>query len=107
MRVEREAFTKLLRCFYSAADLDHMVTKLNGEEPTFKMLTPVLYVLEKRRQLAHDLVQSATRSYSPSWLTSWRAFVYSPKAKTRDAAATKRTLLIEPRSRMLALDFLQ
>ena len=64
MRVEREAFTKLLRCFYSAADLDHMVTQLNREEPTSKMLTPVLYILEKRRQLAHDVFQSATRSSS-------------------------------------------
>lgn len=46
--------------FHSAADLDHMVTQLNGEGPASKMLTPVPHVLEERRQLAHDLFQPAT-----------------------------------------------
>ena len=40
LHVEHEALTKLLRGFHSAADLEHMVTQLNGEEPAFKMLTP-------------------------------------------------------------------
>ena len=62
LRVEREAFTKILRDFHSAADLDHMVTQLNGEEPASKMLNPVQHVLEERRQLAHDLFQPATES---------------------------------------------
>ena len=62
LRVEREAFTKLLRDFHSAADLEHMVTQLNGEEPASKMLAPVPHVLEERRQLAHDLFQPATES---------------------------------------------
>lgn len=62
LRVEREAFTKILRDFHSAADLNHMVTQLNEEEPAFKMLTPVQHVLEERRQLAHGLFQSATES---------------------------------------------
>ncbi|KAL8776434.1 MAG: hypothetical protein Q9194_003153 [Teloschistes cf. exilis] len=62
LRAEREAFTKLLRHFHRAADLDHMVTQLNGEEPASKMLTPVPHILEQRRQLAHDLFQPATES---------------------------------------------
>ena len=62
LRVEREAFTKILRDFHSAADLDHMVAQLNGEEPASKMLTTVPHVLEERRQLAHDLFQRATES---------------------------------------------
>ena len=62
LRVEREAFTTLLRDFHSAADLEHMVTQLNGEEPASKMLAPVPHVLEERRQLAHDLFQPATES---------------------------------------------
>ncbi|KAI4192102.1 MAG: hypothetical protein LQ350_008699, partial [Teloschistes chrysophthalmus] len=62
MRAEREAFAKLLRDFHSAADLDYMVTQLKGEEPASQMLTPVPYILEERRQLAHDLFQPATES---------------------------------------------
>ena len=62
LRVEREAFIKLLRDFHSAADLEHMVIQLNGEEPASRMLTPVPHVLEERRQLAHDLFQPATES---------------------------------------------
>lgn len=62
LRVEREAFTKLLRDFYSAADLDHMVAQLNVEELASKKLTPVPHVLEERRQLAHDLFQPAPES---------------------------------------------
>lgn len=62
LRVEREAFTQILREFHSAADLDHMVSQLNGEEPASKMLAPVQHILEERRQLAHDLFQPATES---------------------------------------------
>jgi len=62
LRVEREAFTQILREFHSAADLDHMVSQLNGEEPASKMLAPVQHILEDRRQLAHDLFQPATKS---------------------------------------------
>ena len=77
--VEREASTKLLRDFHSAADLEHTVTQLNGQEPASKMLTPVPHVLEERRQLAHDLFNQQLSPLSPRW----RAFVHSPKAKTR------------------------
>ena len=49
LRVEYEAFIKLLRDFHSAADLEHMVIQLNGEEQASKMLTPVPHVLEERR----------------------------------------------------------
>ncbi len=62
LRVEREAFTQILREFHCAADLDHMVLQLNGEEPASKMLAPVQHILEERRQLAHDLFQPATDS---------------------------------------------
>ncbi|KAL8640700.1 MAG: hypothetical protein Q9228_002414, partial [Teloschistes exilis] len=62
MLAEREAFTKLLRDFHSTADLDHMVTELNGEEPASQMLDPVQHILEERRQLAHDLFQPAAVS---------------------------------------------
>lgn len=62
LRVKREAFTKLLRDFHSVADLKHMMTQLNEQESTFKMLTSVPHVLKKRRQLAHELFQSATES---------------------------------------------
>lgn len=62
LHVEREAFTKLLRGFHSAADLDHMVTQLNREKPASKMLTPVPHILEDCRQLAHDLFQTTTES---------------------------------------------
>lgn len=34
LRVERDVFAQILRELHSAADLDHMVTQLNGEEPT-------------------------------------------------------------------------
>ena len=44
---------------------------------------------------------------SPRWLTPWRAFAHCPKAKTRDAVATKETLQIRPTCRMLALNFPQ
>ncbi|KAI4086156.1 MAG: hypothetical protein L6R37_008439, partial [Teloschistes peruensis] len=62
MLAEREAFTKLLRDFHSTADLDHMVTQFNGEEPASQMLDPVQHILEERRQLAHDLFQPAAVS---------------------------------------------
>lgn len=47
--MEREAFIKLLYNFRSAADLEYIVTQLNGEEQASKMLTPVPHVLEERR----------------------------------------------------------
>ncbi|KAI4088490.1 MAG: hypothetical protein L6R37_008196 [Teloschistes peruensis] len=62
MRAEREAFTKLLRDFHSTADLDHMVTQLNGEEPASQMLDLVQHILEERRQLAQDLFQPGAMS---------------------------------------------
>ncbi len=62
LRVERDAFAQILREFHSAADLDHMVTQLNGEELTSKMLTSAPHILEERRQLAYDLFQPATES---------------------------------------------
>ena len=46
---------RFLREFHSAADLNYMVLQLNGEKPTSKILAPVLYILEERRQLAYDL----------------------------------------------------
>ena len=63
--MKREAFTKLLRDFHSAADLDHMVTQLNEEEPASKMLNPVPHVLEERRQLAHDCSNQRLSPLSP------------------------------------------
>ena len=49
LRVKREAFTKILRDFHSAVDLNHMMTQLNREEPPSNMLTLVPYVLKERR----------------------------------------------------------
>jgi len=40
-----------------------MVTQLNGETLAFKMLTSVQHVLQERRQLAHDIFQSAIESF--------------------------------------------
>ena len=53
--MERDALIQILREYYSAADLDYMVSQLNGEKPASKMLALVLYILEERRQLAYDL----------------------------------------------------
>ena len=62
LRCERESFIQILRDFHSAADLDHMVSQLSGEEPASKILSPVSHILEERSQLAHALFQPTTES---------------------------------------------
>lgn len=57
LRSERKAFTRILREFHSAADLEHTVSQLNGKEPAPKMLAPMAHVLEERRRLTLDLFQ--------------------------------------------------
>ena len=63
LRFEREALEKLLKDYYTNANLQHMIVQLKGEKPILTpILIPINHVLPERTELAHRLFQPADDS---------------------------------------------
>lgn len=62
VRAEKELFNSTLQNFHDTADLNHMLSQLEGKTSFAEMLPPKTYISEERQRLAATLFKETTET---------------------------------------------